>query len=627
MKISLNRNLQIGYGFSLIILIAVSAICYISIRTMLAAGALVDHSNLVIQKLDSTISVIKDVETGVRGYLLTHRDEFLEPYSGSAEKAWSLVNELKALTTDNPRQQENIDSIRVALETRLSVIQKMLRNEEAGRSAQISDLVAGKIAMDALRQSVKKAEGEEKRLLSARLSRYLRYTGYVPVVVGTAALFALAISIISYVSVSRIIKERQKMQAALFAREQETAELNEELAAANEEMTAINEELRTSNEELAESRSELFTLNSQLEEKIFARTGELTVSENRFRMIMQTLPQIAWTNTAAGQIDFYNRQWFSYTGLEPEQTKGEGWRQVIHPDDIDHNLERFQEIIVSGEPGEFEVRERRYDGEYRWHLVRMAPLRNDSGQIQLWVGTATDIEEMKQLQQQKDDFINIVSHELKTPLTSLKSTIQLLESMKEKLTPEKLEGLIERAGKSVNRITFLVEDLLYIGKLNQGQLELNISTFKLMDMIRESCSHIRISGEFQITFTGDEELLVTADAERIEQVILNFVSNAIKYAPLSRSIHVNVTDDEVVRVSVTDYGPGIAKDKLPFLFKRYYRVHAGGSQYSGLGIGLYISSEIIKRHGGEIGVDSKVGEGSTFWFTLPHIPSGELPAD
>ncbi|WP_295711321.1 CHASE3 domain-containing protein [Mucilaginibacter sp.] len=618
MKLSLNRNLQIGYGFSLVVIIIISIASYLSIRFLLNSAALVDHSNLVIQKLENTASIMKDAETGQRGYLLTKREEFLEPYNGAYTKALNQIQQVQQLTVDNPEQQRNIAEVKRFLKTRLSILQQILDKYKSDQKVNIDDLARGKLAMDALRQQINIAETDETKLLNARVGTYKTYTTYVPVIIVIAALLGLIFTIVSYISVTNIIAGRTKMQNDLKNKEHETAELNEELAAANEEMTAINEELLASNEELSVSQYNLHGLNNDLEERVAARTEALSLSETRFRKIMQTIPQIAWTNTASGEVDFYNQQWFDYTGLTFDETKDWGWREVIHPDDIMHNLQRFRAIIDSKESGEFEIREKRFDGEYRWHLVRMAPLKNHNGEVQLWVGTATDIQEIKQLQQQKDDFINIASHELKTPLTSLKSSVQLIHTMKDRLSPEKMDDLVIRANKGVNKVAYLIEDLLYIGKLNQGQLDLNKTSITLSRIINDSSNHIKISGIYKVITTGDMALQVFADGERIEQVVVNFVNNAIKYAPLSKEIYIDITkDDTMAKVSVTDKGPGISHEKLPFLFDRYFRVQSSGSQYSGLGIGLYISAEIIKKHNGEIGADSKPGEGSTFWFTLP----------
>jgi two-component system CheB/CheR fusion protein len=158
---------------------------------------------------------------------------------------------------------------------------------------------------------------------------------------------------------------------------------------------------------------------------------------------------------------------------------------------------------------------------------------------------------------------------------------------------------------------------LNVNSMNEGQLLLNKKVFNVANMLNQCCSHVREEGSYQLNFKGDDSLQVYADEDRIEQVVVNFVNNAVKYAPESKNIELILEKmPGYVKVSVKDYGKGIPEDKKPYLFDRYYRID-NSSQYSGLGLGLYISAEIVKRHGGAIGVDSEPGKGSTFWFTLP----------
>ncbi|MDB5009498.1 MAG: hypothetical protein JWQ06_287 [Mucilaginibacter sp.] len=342
-------------------------------------------------------------------------------------------------------------------------------------------------------------------------------------------------------------------------------------------------------------------------------------SELRFRTLLNAIPQIAWTNTIDGSVNYYNQQWYDYTGLDFEQTKAWGWKNVIHPNDLQYNLDSYQSILQSGQGGGFEVREKRTDGVYRWHLVRIQPVKNEKGEIQFWIGTATDIHEIKLLQQQKDDFISIASHELKTPVTSLKASLQLLDRLKNQQTfSDMVSKLIEQSNKSMQKISSLIGDLLDASRMSESQLHLNKTTFTVFDMLNGCCNHVRAVGEYKLVLQGDKKLQIFADEHRIDQVVVNLVNNVVKYAPESKNIF--LTAEKVgqnVKISVRDTGPGIAPDKIPHLFERYYRTDYKGEQYSGLGLGLYISAEIVKRHGGQIGVDSVLGKGSTFWFTLP----------
>jgi PAS domain S-box-containing protein len=341
-------------------------------------------------------------------------------------------------------------------------------------------------------------------------------------------------------------------------------------------------------------------------------------SEKLFRKLLDTMPQIAWTNTTDGEITFHNQRWYDYTGLDHKKTKSLGCKTVISPDDLQMALSEYSAIRETHEGGEFQIRGKRADGSYRWHLIRLTPIKNDNGEVQLWIGTATDIQELKLLQQQKDDFISIASHELKTPITSLKASLQLLDRIKDNPTNAMLPKLIVQANKSLNKVSVLMDDLLNASIANEGQLHINKKRVNLYEVIEECCPHVRTEGIYTIKTEGDTNVEVYADAARIDQVVVNFVNNAIKYAAGSKEIQIFIEKiNDMAKVSIIDKGPGISPDKLLHLFDRFYRVDSSGSQYSGLGLGLYISAEIIKKHNGQIGVDSELGKGSIFWFSLP----------
>lgn len=340
-------------------------------------------------------------------------------------------------------------------------------------------------------------------------------------------------------------------------------------------------------------------------------------SEKRFRALINSLPQMAMTNTIKGKMTYFNNRWYDYTGLSPTETYGSKWLKVIHPDDVHETVRKYNLIRSGHEEGEFENRYRNTEGIYRWHLNRMQPILED-GMVGLWIVTATDIHELKQLQQQKEDFVSIAGHELKTPITSLSAFMQLISRLKEQPQTDSLPILIEKASRSLVKITTLVDDLLNASKLNQGELYIKKTWFTISKLIADCCNHLKIDGTYSIKTTGDLDLRVYADADRIDQVIINFVNNARNYAPESKEIIVDIQKiKNRAKVSVIDKGPGIPKEQIPHLFNRYYRGDKSRSHYSGLGLGLYISAEIIKRHDGEIGAESDLGIGSVFWFTLP----------
>lgn len=231
-----------------------------------------------------------------------------------------------------------------------------------------------------------------------------------------------------------------------------------------------------------------------------------------------------------------------------------------------------------------------------------------------------DITEQNKLRNQKEDFISVASHELKTPLTSIKATLQVAIRILDKkpAITDKVIELIRKTEVNAVKLGNLVVNLLDATKINQGQLSLNKTEFKVSELIEKCCTHIRMEEIHSIVQTGDLSLEVSADQEKIDQVLVNLVNNAVKYAPQSKEITIHIQGlESEVKVSVIDKGPGISAENLSKLFNRYFRVNKSDGSGSGLGLGLYISSEIVKRHGGRMGVESELGEGSTFWFTVP----------
>jgi PAS domain S-box-containing protein len=232
-----------------------------------------------------------------------------------------------------------------------------------------------------------------------------------------------------------------------------------------------------------------------------------------------------------------------------------------------------------------------------------------------------DITQKHELLLQKEEFIGIASHELKTPITSLKAALQLMNRMikKEQAIPDKIVSLAHEAQLYTAKLTHLVEDFLNTAKLERGKLSINKRRFPLSDVIEGCCNHVQLDRKHFVTHSGDLSIQVYADRHKIDQILVNFVNNALKYAPESEEILIHVEQiPGFTKISVKDNGPGIPANDVPHLFKRYYQTRNGRNESPGLGLGLYISAEIIKSHGGEIGVDSIIGDGSTFWFTLPN---------
>ncbi|HUH33977.1 MAG TPA: PAS domain-containing sensor histidine kinase, partial [Daejeonella sp.] len=212
-------------------------------------------------------------------------------------------------------------------------------------------------------------------------------------------------------------------------------------------------------------------------------------------------------------------------------------------------------------------------------------MKQGDGIINSIMVVATDVTEQVMAQKRRDDFIGIASHELKTPLTTLKAALQIIEKQVVNHTEPKLHRLIQQSNVSASKLSYLVEDLLNVTKLNEGQLRLNKETFTMSELIDKCCQHVRMEGKHNLVLDGDLTLQLFGDVHRIDQVMVNLVNNAVKYASESEDIHILIERQaHYVKVSVSDKGPGIDPEKVPHLFNRYYRADSTGNQISGLGL-------------------------------------------
>lgn len=342
-------------------------------------------------------------------------------------------------------------------------------------------------------------------------------------------------------------------------------------------------------------------------------------AENKLRMAIESSELGTWYyNIDQGEYVFSDRLKEIFGFYPEDEVTNELLTKQITDEYRDEVIKMVNESIANNTGFQVEYSITGYhDKQIRWVRATGKLYPAQGGHSANFSGIVMDITEIKVEEQRKDDFISIASHELKTPTTALKATLQLLDRIKDRPS-NTLPKLIEQANRSMDKITGLIDELLNSTRTTEGQLHLNKATFNVAEMLKACCNHIRMGGRYNLILQGDEMIQVFADEHRIDQVVVNLVNNAVKYAPDSTDIYFIIEKvGDMAKISVKDSGPGISADKIPHLFTRYYRADYAGSQYSGLGLGLYISSEIIKRHSGQIGVDTELGKGSTFWFTLP----------
>ena len=356
-----------------------------------------------------------------------------------------------------------------------------------------------------------------------------------------------------------------------------------------------------------------------LDDITLRKEAEKIQNFHELKMILESMPQITFSATAMGSFTYFNNFFLEYSGLSLHKALESGWLSVIHPDQFqevsaawEHSIQTLENFNI-----EFQLK-RKSDGMYRWHLCRATAIINDEGVVSSWVGTATDIDEQKAKEKAKDEFVSIASHELKTPLTTAKAYVQLVQhSMKQKNNPDVIYA--DKADAAIDRLNNLVAELLDVTKIQHGKLGMNISSFNFDNMLADAVDGVQISSpKHTIILSGKTKKKIKGDEDRLKQVVINLLTNAVKYSPGEDKIYVTATvANGSVKVAVKDNGIGISKKNLNKIFDRYYREEGQELHFQGLGVGLSIAKEIIQRHNGKIWAESEPGNGSTFYFTLP----------
>ncbi len=337
------------------------------------------------------------------------------------------------------------------------------------------------------------------------------------------------------------------------------------------------------------------------------------------KKMLENIPQITSTAAADGTVTYFNQFFLNYSGMTFAEAIAGGWEPIIKPEMLGDVKKAWGHSIATGEDFNMEILlKRKSDNMYRWHISRAAAILNDDGKVTSWVGSASDVHAQKTKEEAKDEFISIASHELKTPLTTAKAYIQLLHGS---LVKSGYKDLLfaEKAELAIDRLNGLVVELLDVSKMQNGRLNLHITAFNFNEMLSDAIQDVQLTAHHhQIIKTGEIGHDVSADKERLQQVIINLLTNAVKYSPKANKVFVNASQkDGQVTVAIKDSGIGIRKENLGKIFDRYYREEERAHHFQGLGIGLSIANDIVQRHNGKLWVESEAGKGSTFYFTVP----------
>ncbi len=388
------------------------------------------------------------------------------------------------------------------------------------------------------------------------------------------------------------------------------------------------------------------------------RARDLADSERKYRFLADATPEIVWTESPEGRMTYVNRRFVEYTGVAAERALGGDWGPSLHEGDARRFRGCRERAARDGDPLEVECRLRRRDGAYRWFLARTLPRHDEGGAVVEWVGTATDIDDWKQAEAEreallsrerearelavesrelaleasrvKDEFLTFVSHELRAPLSAIAGWAELLRD--EGLDDERRRRAVEVIGTNVEVQVRLIDDLLDVGRITAGKLRLDVGPLRLDAVVRAAIDTVQPAADakgIRLAASFDDVGEIEGDADRLQQVACNLLGNAVKFTGGGGRVEVRLARrGGRVELRVADTGAGIAPEMAPHVFDRFRQAKvARGGAKGGLGLGLSIVKSIVELHGGTVRVESEgPGRGATFVVELlaPAAPPGAI---
>lgn len=361
----------------------------------------------------------------------------------------------------------------------------------------------------------------------------------------------------------------------------------------------------------------------------------LQASEARFRTLAEAMPQMVWSARPDGHVEYYNRQWYDFTGMPLGSTDGSGWNDIVHPDERATTWEIWQTSLHTGEPYETQYRLHHHSGQYRWALGRALPVHDDRGNILHWFGTCTDIHDQKLAEEalrdatrRKDDFLAMLAHELRNPLAPISAAAEMMEFFQ--LDEQRVKQASKIISRQVRHLIVLVDDLLDVSRVTRGlvQIELSPQDIKLIAAAAlEQVTPLLETKRHQLSMDlARESAYILGDEKRLVQVLTNLLNNAAKYTPEGGHVHlaIDVTDTHIM-VRVKDNGMGIAPALQPRVFDLFTQADRSADRaQGGLGVGLALVKSLVELHRGEVRCYSAgIGQGSEFTMLLPRLEKGD----
>jgi PAS domain S-box-containing protein len=395
----------------------------------------------------------------------------------------------------------------------------------------------------------------------------------------------------------------------------------------------------------------------------FKAEKALKESEEKFRLLADSMPQHIWTSDTEGNLNYFNQSVFDYSGLTLEKINKDGWLQIVHPDEREENAKKWIHSVQTGETFHFEHRFRRHDGEYKWQLSRAIPQRNSEGKIQMWVGTSTEIQQQKEIREQLEEsviertqellrandeleeknhelektnkelesFTYISSHDLQEPLRKIQTFSTRISEYEENNLSDSGKDMLNRMKKAANRMQMLIQDLLAYSRTTTT--EQKFETIDLNKVIAEVKEDLREElNEKHGAIEADQLCDVKVIPFQFRQLMHNLVGNSLKFSKVDSAPRIQIRSEiadgitfrnqklspqnKYCHITVSDNGIGFDQQYSEKIFEVFQRLH-GKEEYNGTGIGLSIVKKIVENHNGVITASGELNKGATFDIYIP----------
>jgi PAS domain S-box-containing protein len=685
-----------------ILIASFALVLFAVLRDVSRQGKWVAHSQDVLATLATAREQVLAAETAKRGFLLTGDERFLVPFEAANAAAAEAVARLADLELEHRDQNATAQAVAALVAARRQHAEELVQlRRAADADAVVPQLEAGARTMVALQEAIREHRLSERQALAEQqetASRRIRWMMLgVLLVGGLAGGLALMTNLLIARQLAELLDTRRNLRLALDSaglgmweldiRTQRTYWDNRTRevlgrpgrgAVTQEEATSVihpndvGAALALFERILAPGSTQAYAIEKRIVcpdgrvrwtmwtgvlerdtadrplrlvgtlkdvTDVHEARDQLRASEERFRLMAEAMPQIVWTATADGTVDFYNERWRDFTGASREEGYGEGWRMIVHPDHSEATVRAWQHAVETGGLYEIEHLIRRSDGEFRWLLSRAVPLCDADGTIQRWFGTATDIHEQKLAETQlraardaaevanqaKTQFLAVISHELRTPLTGVIGFADLLGS-------GVLGPLAERQQQALHRITAsswglvqIIDQILTYSRTEVGREQVHAQVLDLVDLAREVSSLLepeatRCGIDLAVS-SSQPAIPLHSDAGKVRQILTNMVGNAVKFTDTGTvAVSVSASEDGMAEVTIRDTGPGIRAEQLESIFEPFTQGDQSNTrEKGGTGLGLSVSRRLARLLGGDVTVESVVGVGSTFTLRLPHL--------